>query len=150
MKKVVNKKILLLGISIVFASFVFLPVPTSAQLIAGSDKGYESGDYELNDALVVGVRATQIILGLVGSLALLFFVYGGVMFLISAGNSEQVQKAKGIVVNAVIGLIIVFMSWIIIQFTMEALGVKWKGTSDLITKSSPLPSSSNTPPPVND
>lgn len=88
---------------------------------------YAMGDYELNDVLRVGVRMTKIILGVVGSLALLFFVYGGVMFLISAGSSDKVSKAKGIIVNAVIGLAIVFLSYLIVQFVMNALSATGKG-----------------------
>ncbi|MFA5420937.1 MAG: hypothetical protein WC280_02865, partial [Patescibacteria group bacterium] len=88
---------------------------------------YAMGDYELNDVLRVGVRVTKIILGVVGSLALLFFVYGGVMFLISAGSSDKVSKAKGIIVNAVIGLAIVFLSYLIVQFVMNALTATGRG-----------------------
>ncbi|PKM91180.1 hypothetical protein CVU82_03975 [Candidatus Falkowbacteria bacterium HGW-Falkowbacteria-1] len=139
MKTTLNRRKFLLGVLTVFVSFfLFFPaLKSSAQLVPGSSQPdqdqYKYGDYKLNDALEVGIRITKIILGLVGSLALLFFVYGGVMFLISAGNSEQVQKAKGIIINAAIGLIIVFMSYIIIQFAMKALGVNWNGSSSLIS-----------------
>ena len=52
------------------------------------------------------------------------FVYGGVMMLISAGNSEQVSKAKGIIMAAIIGLVIVFVSYIIVSFVISALGAQ--------------------------
>jgi hypothetical protein len=71
--------------------------------------GYNDGSYQLNDLLKVGVNISEIILGIVGSLTLLMFVYGGVMMLISSGNSEQVTKAKGILMAAIIGLIIVLL-----------------------------------------
>jgi len=35
-----------------------------------------------------------------------------------------VTKAKEIIVGAVIGLVIVFTSYMIIQFTMDALGIE--------------------------
>ncbi|MFA7050160.1 MAG: hypothetical protein WC164_03590 [Patescibacteria group bacterium] len=95
---------------------------------------YQSGNYELNDILVVGIQVTRFILGIVGSLSLLFFIYGGVMFLISAGSSDKVQQAKTIIINATIGLIIVFTSYIIIEFAMDALNVDWRGTSSVITR----------------
>jgi len=41
--------------------------------------------------------------------------------IISSGKSEEIQKAKTILTNAIIGLIIVFMSWVIINFTVSVL-----------------------------
>jgi hypothetical protein len=94
-------------------------------VIAGCEKA--CGEYSLNDILEVGVRATQILLTLSGSVALLFFIYGGVTFLISGGSAERVSKGKQIIINAVIGLLIIFTSFIIIKFSMEALGFKQDG-----------------------
>ena len=131
-----NKKNFLLLIASFFTIFL-MSQPVLASIVPGASQQsskYEKGDYELNDVLMVGIQITKFILGIVGSLALLFFVYGGVMFLISAGSSDKVQQAKTIIVNAVIGLIIVFTSYIIIEFAMGALGVTWRGTSSSITR----------------
>jgi hypothetical protein len=81
------------------------------------------GSYELNDFVRLAVKASQWVLGIVGSLALLMFVYGGVMFLISAGNSEKVAQAKGIILGAVIGIVIVFTSYMVINFVFKAMGI---------------------------
>lgn len=85
------------------------------------------GDYELNDMVGKIIRVSEIILGLVGSLALLFFIYGGVMFLISSGSQERVTQAKQIIVGAVIGIVIVFTSYMIINFVAGALGITVEG-----------------------
>ena len=79
--------------------------------------------------LTVVVWANRL-LGLVGSIALLFFVYGGVMFLVSAGNTEMISKARGIIIGAIVGIIIVFASYTIINFIMKALGISndWSST----------------------
>ena len=53
------------------------------------------------------------------------FIYGGFMFLISAGSADSVGKAKQIITAAVIGLIIVFSSYLIIKFTLDSMGVNW-------------------------
>ena len=82
------------------------------------------GDYEVNDFLALGVKISNILLGLVGSLALLAFVVGGVMFLASGGNKTLVDRGKATIIGAVIGLLIVFASYTIINFTADALGVK--------------------------
>jgi len=86
------------------------------------------GNYGVNDILQTGVRITTIILGLVGSLALLYMIYGGFVFLLSGGSSEKVSKGKAIITNAIIGVTIVFFSYMIIQFTMDSLGYKNDGS----------------------
>ena len=83
---------------------------------------YCTGDYELNDFIKVFVRYYDRIFGLIGSVALLFFIYGGIVFLISGGNSERVEQGKKILIGAAIGLVIVFASYTITQFTLDALG----------------------------
>lgn len=119
---------------IIFYSYFFITKITNAQIIrpgSPEDTGYRTGDYELNDIIIIVVRISELILRLVGSLALLFFIYGGVMFLISSGNKEQISKAKGILKASAIGLIIVFASFVIIQLVLRALGVEgaenWQG-----------------------
>jgi hypothetical protein len=44
------------------------------------------------------------------------------MILISAGNANLLGMGKKIIYSAIIGLVLVFCSWLIINFIMEALG----------------------------
>lgn len=82
-----------------------------------------SGDCNLNDFLLIAIGITKIILGLSGSLALLAFVVGGVMFLASGGNKAWIDRGKSTIIGAVIGLIIVFASFTIIGFIFKAMGI---------------------------
>lgn len=86
------------------------------------------GNYQLNDFIQIGINISDNILKMVGSLALFAFILGGIMFLISAGNVERVAQAKKIIIGAVIGIVIVFTSWIIIGFVFTALGISTGGT----------------------
>ncbi|PIT94513.1 hypothetical protein COT98_03300 [Candidatus Falkowbacteria bacterium CG10_big_fil_rev_8_21_14_0_10_39_9] len=134
--KNINNNILLLAI-VFLVVLGFLPYLASAAGILPPESGGgcdptqtgRCGNYTLNDGVQLMVNVAHFILGIVGSLALLMFVIGGFMFLISAGNSKSVDKGKQIVIGAVIGLIIVFCSYMIIQFSMSALGLKWLGDS---------------------
>jgi hypothetical protein len=54
-----------------------------------------------------GVRA---LMGLVGAVALLMFVIGGVRWILSAGDPKDVQAAQDMLRNASIGLLIIFLS----------------------------------------
>ena len=127
-----NKKLICFFVLLFFCFLIFSANFCLAQaLLEDSSQvkyegSLEEGDFTLNDFVRVGMRVTEIILGIVGSLALLMFIYGGLMFIISSGNSEKVTKAKEIIIGAVIGLVIVFTSYMIIQFTMDALGIEIK------------------------
>ncbi|MBU4257117.1 pilin [Patescibacteria group bacterium] len=89
--------------------------------------GAEKGDYTLNDFIQLAVNISKWLLGITGSLALLAFIYGGVVFLISAGNTEMVARGKKIIIGAVIGLVIVFASYTIISFVFTAFEVPGGG-----------------------
>lgn len=117
------KKFFILSLS-VLAITLFLSTPISAQtsIINTSDSNYAQGNYDVDDILSIAIKTSRIVLGIIGSLALLMFIYGGLSFLISGGSSEKVSKAKGIIAAAAIGLIIVFASFLIIKFVLKALG----------------------------
>jgi len=48
-------------------------------------------------------------------LAVLMIVVGGVMFLIAAGDPEKIRTAKKILTSVVIGLVIIFLAWLIVD-----------------------------------
>ncbi len=66
-------------------------------------------------------RVIQAILGLVGSIALLMFVYGGFMWMTAAGNEERVKKGKDVLVWASLGLAVIFASYIMVYFILKTL-----------------------------
>ena len=79
------------------------------------------GNYEVNDVMNMVIKAANILFGLIGSLVLLFFVYGGLLFLTSSGNREQVAKGKRVLVGSVIGVLIVFFSYTVVGFIFSKL-----------------------------
>ncbi|MFA5129264.1 MAG: pilin [Patescibacteria group bacterium] len=62
------------------------------------------------------------VLGIVGSLALVMFIYGGLTWMTASGNSEKVEKGKNIIIWAVIGLAVIFMSYAMVRFVFTSLG----------------------------
>lgn len=50
----------------------------------------------------------------IGISALLMITLGGYIYLTSAGNASQVGKAKGIITDAIIGLIMAITSWLLL------------------------------------
>ncbi|MBU4375127.1 pilin [Patescibacteria group bacterium] len=58
-------------------------------------------------------------LGIVGSIALVMFIYGGFTWMTAAGNAEQITKGKNIIVWAAIGLVVIFASYSLVNFVIE-------------------------------
>jgi hypothetical protein len=63
-----------------------------------------------------------IVLNIATPLAILSLVIGGIFILISAGNPSLATRGKQIVWMAVIGLALVFASWVIIKTILTAIG----------------------------
>ena len=49
-------------------------------------------------------------------------LYGGVLILTSGGSTEQVGKAKSMMIKAITGMAIAMAGWIIVKFVMVQLG----------------------------
>ncbi len=66
-------------------------------------------------------RVINASLGIVGSLALLMFVYGGFVWMLASGNQERVEKGKNILLWATIGLVVIFSSYVLVNFVISDL-----------------------------
>jgi|SRR3989344_6765688 len=66
-------------------------------------------------------NAIKVVLGILGSIALAMFVYGGYLWLVSGGNSATIKKGKDVFISATIGLAVVFGSALLVQKVIDAL-----------------------------
>ncbi len=64
-------------------------------------------------------RIIKAVLGLSGTIGLVMFMYGGVMWMTASGNEEKITKAKNIIVWSVLGLIALFGSYIAVGFVIR-------------------------------
>ena len=65
----------------------------------------------------------QTVLGLVGALALIMFIYGGFTWLTSGGSADKITKGRNILMWATIGLAVIFASYSLVDLVLRALGV---------------------------
>lgn len=66
-------------------------------------------------------RVIKAVIGLSGVIALLVFVYGGFLWLISAGDANKVKKGKDAFTYALLGLVIIFTAYTAVNFVIKAL-----------------------------
>ncbi len=123
------KKALLMFLLLV-SSLVFVSTVHASGIWSGLDDCRGSGSCGVNDFVRILVNIATWMLAISGSLTLLAFVYGGVLFIISGGNSDLVGKAKKIIFGAVVGIVIVFISFSVIGFVMTSLGYEDGGFGD--------------------
>jgi len=68
------------------------------------------------DPRVIIGNGIKTILGIVGSVALAVFIYGGVLWLTSGGNETRIKKGKDVILWATLGLVIIFAAYAIVGF----------------------------------
>jgi hypothetical protein len=61
------------------------------------------------------------ILTLLGIILVVLIIYAGWLWMSAGGNTDQIDKAKKIIINAVIGLIIIFAAYAITDFVLGAI-----------------------------
>lgn len=58
---------------------------------------------------------------IVGVLAVIVIIFAGVTFVVSAGNSQTIQKARTTIIYAVVGLVVSILSYAIVNFVVSSL-----------------------------
>jgi len=94
-------------------------------LAQGSDINRENQGLKGPAQGTLGGNITTLInyfLGLLGLIAVAFLIYAGVLMVTAGGAEEQVTKAKKIIMYAVIGIVIILLSYTIVTFVSGALG----------------------------
>lgn len=105
-------------LSLVVLFLVFSPAALALQ--TGLEYGTASG-LGTQDLRVTVMKIVRIFLGFVGIIAIIINLYAGYLWMSSAGNAEQIEKAKKTLRNAIIGLVIIFAAFMIVSFIISAL-----------------------------
>lgn len=79
------------------------------------------GQCSLSDILQIVVNVSIFLLGLSGSVALVMFFYGGLLWITAQGKPDRVEAGRDTLKHAVIGLAIVFGSYAFINFIIAVL-----------------------------
>jgi len=81
-----------------------------------------AGSLSADDPRTIAGRIINISLGVLGVIAVGFVIFGGVIWMTSGGEEEKISRAKKILKNGVIGLVIIIASWAIATFVLSKLG----------------------------
>ena len=66
-------------------------------------------------------QVTNTVLYIVGIIAVVMLIIGGIKYVVSGGDAKKVTDAKNTVLYAIIGLVIAFLAFAIVNFVISAL-----------------------------
>lgn len=84
---------------------------TAAQVSAFKGQTIQDNFIQTKAGQLIGV-----LLSFVGVLFLILMIYAGLMWMTAQGNSQQVDKAKDLLINSVVGIVIVFSAYALTAF----------------------------------
>ncbi|HVM90991.1 MAG TPA: pilin [Verrucomicrobiae bacterium] len=96
----------------------------------------QTGDCSLDDIVRTGVNFANFLFGLSGAILLATFVYGGVLY-ITAGSGGNVGRAKDMIKNALIGMILVFGAGALVTTVYDTFRSDTGGGADACTTAHP-------------
>lgn len=99
-------------------SLFVLPFTASALSFENLGGTLGLGSKDLKDTVITFI---QWILGLLALIAVIMILYGGFVWLTAGGNEEKVASAKKVISAAVIGLVVVLISWAIAIFAVRVI-----------------------------
>ena len=77
--------------------------------------------YDDNSPMGLITKVIGFLLSIVGLVAIVFIIIGGFQYIMSRGDEEQASAGKKTLTNAIIGLVIVILSYIIVSVINGAL-----------------------------
>ena|SRR5664279_765538 len=85
---------------------------------AGADCSSTNGGADIGKIVTLIVNLMSIIVGVV---AVIMIIFGGLKFITSNGEANNISAAKNTIVYALVGLVIVAMAQFIVKFVLEKL-----------------------------
>ena len=120
--KIIKQTLLVFALMIgAISLFSFLPTATAALLTTGdnpSEIAAATGGEGSIRQLVL--RMVNFFLTFLGIVAVIMVIYGGITYVISAGNDEAVGNAKKIIMYALVGIVIILLSFAVVNTILGA------------------------------
>jgi hypothetical protein len=87
------------------------------------------GNVTLQELIGKGIRS---VVGVLGSVSLVMFVYGGFLWMTAQGSEERVKKAKSTLLYSSLGIVLTFLSYSLVAFILQT--VETAATSGSVVK----------------
>jgi len=93
-----------------------------AALLPGCSQGTGQPTSLFGGTNAIIPRVINLLLFIVGILAIIMLIYGGIRYVISGGNNERVKDAKNTILYAIVGLIVAILGYAIVNWVVANVG----------------------------
>lgn len=126
-KSIIAGMLLMLGVgtfSLALATPSFAAVDPQAQVCKGTGGSGGangcSGNTNTADLTTVFKTVVNVLLYIIGAIAVIMIIVGAVRFTTSSGNASSVTAAKNTILYAIVGLVIAIFAYAIVNFVIGA------------------------------
>lgn len=114
------------AVSGIVVSVALMPLTASAlslmDVINGDYRG-EGQPTELFDGSAAIIpRVINLMLFIVGVLAVIMLIWGGIRYVISGGDATKVKDAKNTILYAIVGLIVAILGYAVVNWVISVVG----------------------------
>ena len=112
-------------------TYLLLAAPALAQVnvdpcsVAGNSSNVRANLCNIsgNSAGTLIANAITAVLVIAAVIALVFLVWGGIKWILSGGDKAKVEAARGTIIAAIIGLVITFLAYFILNLVLGLFGL---------------------------
>lgn len=104
-------------------ALAFMPVfaAQAAYRVPDATGGGGTGLANESSATEIIFRIIQIMLGVAGLVAVIFLIIGGFRYITAGGNEETAEAGKKTITNAIIGIVVILLAFVIVRVISNAL-----------------------------
>lgn len=116
---------------------------TGGGAVESAKSGLNALGGKSEDASSIVKKVIDFLLFLIGVIAVIMVIYGGIQYALSAGDPNKVSKAKNTIVYAVIGIVVAMLAFAIVNFVVDQFNKGTSTSSDDSTAEVSKPASSS-------
>jgi len=127
--KKISRVIAALAVSLGAALLTVLPASALSlmDVINGAYRGQGQPTELFNGSTALIPRAINLMLFIVGILAIFMLIFGGIRYVVSGGDQTRVKDAKNTILYAIIGLIVAILGYAVVQWVISVVGAGASG-----------------------
>lgn len=126
-KKVLAGLLIVPALALGVSLFTPIAQPLAAQSIQDGVNAAQGDNAETclftSDTCADGIFTTivNVLLFIIGAISVIMLIIGGIRYTVSGGNSAEVTGAKNTILYAIIGLVIAFLAFAIVNWVLGSL-----------------------------
>lgn len=137
--------------TLILASLFAIVLPASSYAIGSISDGANSARGAQQPSTLFGdtgifSQITNVLLFIIGAVAVIMLIIGGLKYVISGGDATKVQSAKNTILYALVGVVVAILAYAVVNFVISSFAPSstTSGSTSSTSSSSSSSSSSST------